>query len=103
MTHTYEISNPLKMLKDLHNRGYLETGSAKDCLPGFKLTELKEIAEALNVPVKGKKADIIDQLSSVSEDALSAFVKERTWKLTEKGAEALRVNPYIQYFRQTQL
>ena len=33
LTHTYEISNPLKMLKDLHNRGFLETGSAKDCLP----------------------------------------------------------------------
>lgn len=98
LTHAYEISNPLKMLKDLHNRGYLETGSAKDCLSGFKLTELKEIAGALNVSVKGKKADIIDQLSSVSEDALGAFVKDRTWKLTEKGAEALKANPYIQYF-----
>lgn len=98
LTHTYEISNPLKMLKDLHNREFLETGSAKDCLPGFKLTELKEIAVALNVPVKGKKADIIDQLSSVSEDALGTYVKERTWKLTEKGAEALKANPYIQYF-----
>ena len=98
LTHTYEISNPLKMLKDLHNRAFLETGGAKDCLPGFKLTELKEIAAALNIPVKGKKADIIDQLSTVSEDALGAFVKERTWKLTEKGIEAIKANPYIQYF-----
>lgn len=98
LTHTYEISNPLKMLKDLYNRGFLETGSAKSCLPGFKLTELKEIAVALNMPVKGKKADIIDQLSAVSEDALGAFVKERTWKLTKQGTEALKANPYIQYF-----
>ena len=98
LTHTYEISNPLKMLKDLHNRTFLEIGSVKDCLPGFKLTELKEIAVALNIPVKGKKADIIDQLATVSEDTLGAFVKERTWKLTEKGIEALKANPYIQYF-----
>lgn len=98
LTHTYEISNPLKMLKDLHNRAFLETGGAKDCLPGFKLTELKEIAAALSIPVKGKKADIIDQLSTVSEDALGAFVKECTWKLTEKGIEAIKANPYIQYF-----
>ena len=74
LTHTYEISNPLKVLKDLHNREFLEIGSAKDSLPGFKLTELKEIAVALNIPVKGKKADIVDQLSSVSEDALGAFI-----------------------------
>ena len=98
LTHTYEISNPLKMLKDLHNRTFLEIGNAKDCLPGFKLTELKEIAVALNIPVKGKKAEIIDQLSGVSEDVLGSFVKERTWKITEKGTEALKANPYIQYF-----
>lgn len=98
LTHTYEISNPLKMLKDLHNRAFLEIGSAKDSLSGFKLTELKEIAAALNISVKGKKAEIIEQLSSVSEDALGAFVTERIWKLTEKGTEALKANPYIQYF-----
>lgn len=98
LTHTYEISNPLKMLKDLHNRTFLEIGNAKDCLQGFKLTELKEIAAALNIPVKGKKAEIIGQLSGVSEDILGAFVKERTWKITEKGTEALKANPYIQYF-----
>ena len=98
LTHTYEISNPLKMLKDLHNRTFLEIGNAKDCLPGFKLTELKEIAVALNIPVKGKKAEIVDQLSGVSEDVLGSFVKERTWKITEKGTEALKANPYIQYF-----
>ena len=98
LTHTYEISNPLKMLKDMYNRAFLEIGNAKDCLPGFKLTELKEIAVALNISVKGKKADIIDQLSAVSDDELGAFVKERTWKLTEKGKEAIKANPYIQYF-----
>lgn len=98
LMHTYEISNPLKMLKDLHSRGFLEIGSAVDCLPELKLTELKEVAVALNISVKGKKAEIINQLSSVSEDALDAYIKERTWKLTEKGNEALKANLYIQYF-----
>ena len=98
LTHTYEISNPLKMLKDLYNRMFIDIGNAKDCLSGFKLTELKEIAAALNISVKGKKAEIVDQLSAVSEDALGALVKERTWKLTEKGIEELKANPYIQYF-----
>ena len=98
LTHTYEIVNPLKMIKDLHNREFLEIGTAKDCLPVFKLAELKEIASALNLSASGKKADIINRLSDVSEDTLSLYVKERTWKLTEKGTEALKANPYIQYF-----
>ena len=98
LMHTYEISNPLKMLKDLHNRGFLEIGSAKDCLPSFKLVELKEIASALNIAVKGKKSDIIDQLSDVSDEVLGKLVKDRMWKLTKIGSEAVEANPYIQYF-----
>ncbi|MBQ4347115.1 MAG: SAP domain-containing protein [Firmicutes bacterium] len=98
LIHTYGITNPLKMLKDLHNRMLIDVGSAKDCLLVFKLTELKEIAAALNISVKGKKAEIVDQLLAVPEDALGAIVKERTWKLTEKGTAALKANPYIQYF-----
>lgn len=98
LTQTYEIANPLKMLKDLQKRMFIDIGTAKDCLLELKLTELKEIAAALNISVKGKKAEIIGQLSVVSEDALSPFVKERSWKLTEKGIEALKANPYIQYF-----
>ncbi len=98
LSYTYEIANPLNMLQDLHNRMFIDVGNAKDCLSGFKLTELKEIAVALNISVEGTKAEIINQLSAVSESALGALVKERTWKLTEKGTDALKANPYIQYF-----
>ncbi len=98
LTYTYEISNPLKMLKDLQVKGFIEIGNAKDCLPEYKLTELKEIASILNVSVKGKKAEIVEQLSNIPDDVLGEIVKERTWKLTNKGTEALKANPYIQYF-----
>ena len=98
LTDTYEIANPLKMIKNLASRGFIEEGSAKDVLPNLKLTELKELASSLEINVKGKKADIIEQLSVVEEEKLGCVVKERTWKLTEKGQSALKVNPYIQYF-----
>ena len=98
LTNTYEIANPLKLLKSLQSKGFIEVGAAKDALENFKLPELKEIASSLGVMVKGKKADFISQLSVVDEESLAQFVKDRTWKLTESGHEALKANPYIQYF-----
>lgn len=62
------------------------------------LKTMRNGRSSLGVAVKGKKADIVAQLSEVDEDSLSQFVKERTWKLTESGQEALKANPYIQYF-----
>ena len=97
-TYTYEIANPPKMLKSLQAKGFIEVGSAMDALDSFKLPELKAIAASLGIAVKGKKADIITQLSEAGEASLSQFVKERTWKLTASGKEELRANPYIQYF-----
>ena len=98
LTYTYEIANPPKILKSLQTKGLIEVGSAIDALDHFKLPELKGIASSLGIVVKGKKADIISQLSKAGEDSLSQFVKERTWKLTVSGIEELKANPYIQYF-----
>ena len=98
LTYTYEIANPLKILKSLQAKGLIEVGSAIDALDHFKLPELKEIAASLGIVVKGKKTDIISQLSEAGEDSLSRFVNERTWKLTESGKAELKANPYIQYF-----
>lgn len=89
LTNAYEITNPLKMLKNLQSKGLIEVGSAKDALNGFKLPELKEIAASLGISVKGKKADIVAQLSETDEANLSPLVKERLWKLTESGQTAL--------------
>lgn len=98
LTYKYEIANPQKILKNLQAKGFIEVGSAIDALDHFKLPELKEIAASLGIVVKGKKADVISQLSEVGEDSLSRFVNERTWKLTESGKEEVEANPYIQYF-----
>ncbi len=98
LTHTFEIANPPKMLKSLQKKGLIEVGAAIEALDSFKLPELKEIASSLEIAVKGNKADIISRLSEVDEDRLSQFVKERKWKLTGGGQEALKANPYIQYF-----
>jgi len=98
LTYQYEIANPVKALKNLQSRGFIEVGSAYDALPSYKVNELKEIAAAIGVTVKGKKADIIYQLSEIEESKIGAFVKDRNWKRTATGQAALDANPYIGYF-----
>lgn len=94
----YEIVNPLKMLKSLQSRGFLDVGSPIDMLPSLKVAELKEIAAGVGLEVKGKKADIVSALSNVAPDKIDGFIKERKWKLTDRGQAALKQNPYVQYF-----
>lgn len=98
LTYTYEIVNPLKTLKTLQEKGFLEVGSSKESLSSLKLAELKDIATSLGIASSGKKAEIIERLSIVDEEKLSAFVKVRMWKLSQKGQGALKNNPYILYF-----
>ena len=97
----YEIINPLKMLKSLQTRGFIEVGCSKDMLPSLKVAELKEIAAAIGVEVKGKKADIVLALSDLASDKIDGFIKERKWKLTDLGQAALKQNSYVQYFLDT--
>lgn len=97
----YEIVNPLKMLKSLQSRGFLEIGSSVDMLQSLKVAELKEIAAGVGLEVKGKKADIVSTLSNVPHDRIDGFIKERKWKLTDRGQAALKHNPYVQYFLDT--
>ncbi len=94
----YEIINPTKMLKSLQARGFLEIGSSIDMLPSLKVAELKEIAASIGLEAKGKKADIVTALSNVAPDKIDSFIKERKWKLTDRGQVAVKQNPYIQYF-----
>lgn len=103
LSYTYEIANPPKMLKSLQAKGLIEVGSSKEALPNYKIPELKEIAASLGIDVKGKKADIVFQLSEVDEDRLESLVKNRKWKLTDSGKAALNANPYVQYFLEKHL
>ena len=98
LMNNFEIANPAKMLKNLHSKGFIEVGSSKDSLGNLKLSDLKKIAALLCITVKGNKADIISQLSEVEEERLAQFIKDRNWKRTNSGQEALKINPYIQYF-----
>lgn len=98
LSYDYEIANPPKMLQDLFNRGYLEYGKCSDSLSNLKVQELKDIASSLGIATTGKKADIIERLANTDDSQLEAYVKDRTWKLTERGASELKANPYIAYF-----
>lgn len=98
LSSAFEVMNPSKVLHELHAKGYLETSSSKDVLPDYTISDLKSLAASLNVQVKGKKADIISQLSQIDDKQIDNLVKKRKWKLTDKGISAINSNRYISYF-----
>lgn len=94
----YEISNPGKILTQLHDKGYIVEASSKNSLSFFKVADLKSLANEIGITVKGKKADIIATLQNVDEDILSPHVADRYWVRTENGEAELKANPYIEFF-----
>ncbi len=98
LSNTYEIANPRKILSSLQSRGFVDVGKASDTLSSLKLPELKDIATSLGLATKGKKADIVSQLSQQGEQLLAPYIHDRYWLLTDNGVAALKANPYIQFF-----
>lgn len=94
----YEISNPGKILSQLHENGYIEEATSKNSLQFLTVAELKSLANEIGVSVKGKKATIVATLQNVDEEVLSPHVVERYWTRTESGEVALKANPYIDFF-----
>lgn len=59
------VEDPKKLHRELFDKGYYSESSIKDCLSTHKLSELKDFANSLNIAVKGKKDEIIEQLSTI--------------------------------------
>lgn len=98
LTYDFEIINPVKMIKNLKERGFIEEGGPKDGLSNCKLTELKYYANSVDVSSQGSKTAIIKRLSELDVNAISNVVKDRSWKLTDKGRAAIKASPYISFF-----
>lgn len=66
------ICNPIKKHRELLNDGFLEPADKISILATLKVNELKAILESEGLPVKGKKADLIDRIAeSVPTDKIN--------------------------------
>ena len=96
--YEYGIQDVDYMLSTLEKRGFICFGSPKQSLNGLSATELKQILKEHNLPVSGKKAELIEKISqSVSDDELLAAGIESKYALTDLGQMELKENAYIPY------
>lgn len=96
--YEYGIQDVDYMLSTLEKRGFICFGSPKQSLNGLSVTELKQILKEHNLPVSGKKAELIEKINqSVSDDELLAAGVKSKYALTDLGQMELKENAYIPY------
>lgn len=96
--YEYGIQDVNYMLSTLERRGFIYFGPLQHSLNGLSVTELKQILKERNLPVSGKKAELIERISqSVSNDELLAAGVKRKYALTDLGQIELEENAYVPY------
>lgn len=93
----FHITDVDYALQSLEERGYIRLSTALETLPKLTIPQLKALAVKCGVVVKGKKADILNELYRIPADILERFVDERKYRLTEKGEQTLKSNEHIVY------
>lgn len=96
--YEYGIQDVNYMLNTLEKRGFICFASPKQSLDGLNATELKQILKEHNLPVSGKKAELVEQVSqSVSNDELLTAGVKAKYALTDLGQLELEENAYVPY------
>ncbi|MCD7872557.1 MAG: SAP domain-containing protein [Clostridiales bacterium] len=98
----YGIRDVEKALKSLEERSFITFASVKDSLSSLTVVQLKEILSSQNLPLSGKKKDLMQRIAdNVSEDVISLYGVEPKYKLTDLGNQELKENEYVPYMHKT--
>ena len=82
------------------SNGWIQPSSKISALGSLKLTELKDIAAQYDIPVKGKKDDIVHLLSeNLTEELLAPISIPIVAELSTKGKELLSQYPYLEFMK----
>lgn len=80
------ITDVKKVHVELVSKGFYEKASSADILSTYKVGEIKDVAAKLNLIVKGKKEDIIDQIvSQANEYKLSSILGDSVLSISSYG------------------
>lgn len=92
----YGIRNVGAKLKSLEERGFIRMALPSETVHSLTISELKNILKFYNLPVSGKKIDLISRiLNNLSDNDLSNFILESKYKLTPFGKTELDENKYV--------
>lgn len=94
----YGIRDVAAALKSLEDRGFIQYGSPKKAVEGWKVADLKELLQKFDAPATGKKAELVARVQEiVPDEALLEMGIECKYELTELGQKELEENAYVPY------
>ena len=94
----YGIRDVGHALESLEKRGFIRWRPKTDSLQGLKVDELKAILTAKDLPVTGKKADLINRIvADIPENEIKIPNYTPKYELTEIGKAELSDNGYVPY------
>lgn len=89
---------PDKILTKLLHEGYVEIGNYETALTRKTSLELKDFLKQYELPVSGKKQDLIFRiLNNIDDNSLDKFCIPRNYALTDKGRTIVEENPNVLY------
>lgn len=95
---TYGIRDVGSALKSLEDRGYIILGPICNSIKNFTVPQLKELLTSHGQPTTGKKAELVDRISTtVPEEELIAAGARAKYMLTDMGRLELEENAYVPY------
>lgn len=92
----YGIKNVGAKLQSLEERGFIKTSTPIESVPSLTAPQLKEILKAYNLPLSGKKDDLVQRIKeNLSDNDISSYIAERKYILTDLGKNELSENEYV--------
>lgn len=80
-----------KNLLHLIKLGYIEVSSAAETLEDLNLNQLKKLLKQANLPINGKKAEILERITThFTENELAPLYSLRKYKITPSGSVVLK-------------
>lgn len=92
----YGIRNVGAKLQSLEERGFIRMSTPHESISSLTVPQLKEILKAYNLPLSGKKDDLVQRIKeNLSDNDINGFIPEYKYTLTNLGTNELSENEYV--------
>lgn len=92
----YGIRNIGAKLQSLEDRGFIRMSTPIENVGSLTVPELKEILKAYNMPIDGKKANLVQRITENLDDSdVKSYIPECKYRLTDLGEKELSENEYV--------
>ena len=94
----YGVKSVGDVLRKLERGGFICFAKPVELLPSLKVDELKKILSDMDLPVSGKKAELVERISeNADNDLLRSYIRSEKYTLTPLGEAEVAANEYIPY------